>query len=254
MEQQQQQQQQECRDSLRVLPAELWTHIAEQTPVSWFALCLTLRWLGLYSLDKHVQQKLMDRWVNDTTGLLPNGAKHGMHVNAYGVARTRSEVTRWYRKGVVHRDDGAAVIHRFSDGALLAEDWYRNGVQHRDGDLPAGKSYHCKGGTLSYEIWWRNGVKHRDGDLPTEKGYREDGTLTREIWHRNGQLHRDDGDMPAVIFYREDGTTVTREIWYRNGVKNRGILGEDSANDVWYQKKTSKNFRGRGTLDRSKNF
>ncbi len=127
-----------CRDSLDILPAELWTYVAEQSPASWYALCRSLRWLGLlYSFDATVQQKLMDRWVDRETGLLPNGAKHGIHVYKHG-------------------------IHVYNHFAVYSEEvqWFRNGVLHRDGDLPAVKRYRADG-HVNYAAWYRNGTMVR---------------------------------------------------------------------------------------------
>ena len=165
----------QCQDSLDILPAELWTCIAEQSPASWFALCCSMRWLGLYSLRARVQQQLMDRWVDRKTGLLPNGAEHGMHVHD--------------------------MI--YFPAAHKLEMWYRNGVMHRDGDLPA-KICYREHGTASSETRLRDDNVHRE-DGPARKWYYENGTLVYEAWYRNGELHRD-GDLRAVTMYHEDGT------------------------------------------------
>ena len=210
----------QCRDSLDILPAELWTCIAEQSPASWFALCCSVGWLGLYSLDPSVQQKLMDRWVDSETQRLPNDAKHGMHMEMSYYENYTSVV--WYRNGNKHRDerDLPAAINYRESGTVSDEAWYRNGVRHRErGDLPAVLSYCLDGTTVEFEAWYRNGKLHRDGDLPTAKTYYLDSILSHEEWHRNGVKHRN-GDLPAVSHYYSDGA-VAFEQWHRNGVKYR---------------------------------
>ena len=94
-----------------------------------------------------------------------------------------------------------------------------------DGFLPnrAKHGMHVEMYCLDYkaEVWYRNGQLHRDdGDLPAVIHYHEDGTLKLEEWYRNDEKRRD-GDLPAVIRYHEDGTTVENEEWHRNGNRHR---------------------------------
>ena len=177
-------------NALDLLPVELWLHVAECSPEASFRLACAVSYVGRYLLNEDVQTRAMTRFCN-SKGFLPNGAKHGMHVEV-DCEDYKSEV--WYRNGVEHRDgDLPAVIHYRKDGiySYSYKAWYRNGVKHRDGDLPA-VIHHYLRGNLSFEVWYRNGVTH---------------SLWFEAWYRNGVKHRD-GKLPAMIIHCADGTTV----------------------------------------------
>ena len=64
--------------------------------------------------------------------------KNGLHVDANGTKR-------WYKNGLLHRDDGPAVI--WSDGR---QEWWKDGNWHRD-DGPA---VICTSGT---HYWYKDG-------------------------------------------------------------------------------------------------
>lgn len=93
---------------------------------------------------------------------------------------TDSWGTRWYRDGVLHRDDDEPAAIWISG----ARQWYRDGLLHRDNDKPAVTRANGS------QEWWRHGQRHRDDDKPAVIA---DGT---QMWYRNGLLHRDD-NKPA---------------------------------------------------------
>lgn len=99
---------------------------------------------------------------------------------------------RWYRKGLLHRDDGPAV--ELPDGT---KEWWVNGKRHRD-DGPA---MICANGSRS---WWQNGLLHRDNGPAMIHG------IGAFEWYKNGKLHREDG--PAVEWPEKD-----LAIWYLDG-------------------------------------
>lgn len=106
---------------------------------------------------------------------------------------------KWYRNGVLHRDDDLpAIVTKYYQA------WYCNGVLHRDGDLPA--YIHVNGVLLK---WYEHGKLHRDGDLPAY--IHIDG---EQMWYQHGKLHRDD-DLPAHI------DTNGYQSWYQNGLCHR---------------------------------
>ncbi len=214
--------------ALDLLPFELWLHVAECSADAWFRLACSLSCVGRYSSRANVQTRAMARFCS-SAGILPNGVKHGMHVE---VNCRDYKSHRWYRNGNLHRDGDLPAVKRYhEDGILCYEAWYRNGDQHRDdGDLPADKSYHDDG-SLRGEAWYRNGVRHRDGDLPAVQRHYSDGTVDYEAWYRNGLKHRD-GDLPAQKDYREDGTNVKYQAWYRKGVLHR----DDGHAAIWYHR------------------
>ncbi len=114
---------------------------------------------------------------------------------------------RWYRNGIIHRDDGPAVIY-YENGQKTYEFWIRDGIWHRD-DGPTRVRYN-KDKKIE-EHWFRNGKQHRE-DGPAETHY-TDGKITHELWFRDGKKHREGG--PAEIIY-EEGQKV-REYWCRHG-------------------------------------
>ena len=69
--------------------------------------------------------------------------KNGLHVDTDGTKC-------WYKDGLIHREDGPAIIYK--DGAQY---WYKNGKYHRD-DGPAAI---CRDGS---QYWLKNGKYHRD--------------------------------------------------------------------------------------------
>jgi len=57
---------------------------------------------------------------------------------------------RWYKDGLLHREDGPAVI--FKDGT---EYWYKAGQRHREG----GPAILDRNGD---EWWYKDGLRHRE--------------------------------------------------------------------------------------------
>jgi hypothetical protein len=70
---------------------------------------------------------------------------------------------KWYKDGVLHKDNGPAMLW---DGGYEA--WYKNGFAHRE-DGPA---IIYPGGR---KCWYKNGKKHREDGPAYEKpnGYKE---------------------------------------------------------------------------------
>ena len=64
--------------------------------------------------------------------------KNGLHINGFGTKC-------WYKNGLLHRDDGPAVI--YPDGR---QEWWKEGSGHRD-DGPA---VICTSGT---HYWYKDG-------------------------------------------------------------------------------------------------
>ncbi len=106
---------------------------------------------------------------------------------------------RWYKDGVLHRDDDEPAVI-YPSGTY---EWHKDGKLHRDGDEPA---LIFAGGTRK---WYKNGKLHRDDGKPAVA--KRNGT---QYWYKDGKLHRD-GDEPALIF-----AGGTRK-WYKNGKVHR---------------------------------
>lgn len=114
---------------------------------------------------------------------------------------------KYYSCGVLHREDGPAVIEVYPDydGPERHRSWYRFGVLDRD-DGPAVVGYG------QYE-WWRAGVRHRDdGPAVIEliDSY-EFGRGPVYEWWRNGVRQKvQDGD--GILYYFKDDKTVLTEL------------------------------------------
>jgi hypothetical protein len=71
----------------------------------------------------------------------------------------------YYKNGLIHRENGPAVIRAHQ------QCYYKNGVLHRDGDLPA---------------------------IINSGNIGEDQKIYSEVYYKHGQIHRDDG--PAMMW------------------------------------------------------
>jgi hypothetical protein len=125
---------------------------------------------------------------------------------------TESDGTlKYFSCGVLHRDDGPAVIEIYPDyvGPERHRSWYRFGILHRD-DGPAVVGGHETNG--QYE-WWRAGIRHRD-DGPAIIELIESSDFGRgpvyEWWTNGIQKKVQDGD--GVISYFKDGEIVLQEL------------------------------------------
>ncbi len=99
---------------------------------------------------------------------------------------------KWYKDGVLHRDNGPAIEH--INGTNI---WYKNGKLHRDDGRPAVESLD---GTRK---WYIEGKLHRQDGPAVEY------SNGNRVWYQNGKPHREDG--PA--FEYPDGTSE----WWING-------------------------------------
>lgn len=101
----------------------------------------------------------------------------------------------WYREGVLHREDGPAIIYESG-----AQKWYKFGKCHRE-DGPALIL------SAGIQEW------HKAGEI-----HREDGPAIihpngNQFWYLLGKLHRKDG--PAIILSNGD------QFWYHEGQLHR---------------------------------
>lgn len=140
------------------------------------------------------------------------------------IRRESDGTLKFFRDGVLHREEGPAVVRPCPGGSEKL--WYRSGKLHRD-DGPAierenGRTEH-----------WLNGERWLDGPWvllqkaegriiektnPEEDGVelkvQPDGTV---LWYRYDVLHRDDG--PAVIRPCRNGQHDF--FWYQYGKEHR---------------------------------
>lgn len=104
--------------------------------------------------------------------------------------------TRWFRNGVLHRDDGPAVV-----GIDGNEEWFQDGLRHREN----GPAIVLASG---FQYWYLHDRLHREDGPAADEG--SDGL--RE-WYQHGVLHRLDG--PAAIWPRMS------QRWYVDGQRHR---------------------------------
>lgn len=106
-------------------------------------------------------------------------AETGDHVT---VEITDERIT-WRKNGVIHRDDGPAVLHL--NGLVC---WYKDGILHRE-DGPA--------------------LEQRD----------DEGRILRQCWRLNGLQHSHDGRHPAIIEMIDNGALFVQ--YFEHGVCTR---------------------------------
>ncbi len=118
------------------------------------------------------------------------------------------KIDRWDQHGLLHRENGPAVIKYWEDGTTKKEKWYKRGKLHRI-DFPAKIEYY-KNGEVTMKSWYI------DSKLIKSVCY-EDHKV--EKWFKKGKLSREDG--PAVIEYWEESDNKRNEQWYKDGEKHR---------------------------------
>jgi antitoxin component YwqK of YwqJK toxin-antitoxin module len=85
--------------------------------------------------------------------------------------------------GVLHRDDGPAIIIYFSNGTIESESFYINGKLHRE-DGPAIIIYFSNG-TIESESFYISDKLHRE-DGPSQIYYNSDGSIDAEAFNISG--------------------------------------------------------------------
>ena len=152
------------------------------------------KWLEKLYVAKLDAKKLEDENRTDTWGIV--------------TVKIHESSVYFYKRGVLHREDGPAVIAFDSNYGSLngfgctsaCERWYNNGQLHRE-DGPAVEYAHGR------QEWYKEGKLHReDGPAMVDDGY-------CSLWFKEGKLHREDG--PAIIYNGD------REEWYLNGLRHR---------------------------------
>lgn len=86
-----------------------------------------------------------------------NGARHSFN-DKPAYQQTNGDTQKWYKCGVLHRDNDLPAIIEVSDIDSVMFCWYKNGVLHRDNDKPAIMIF-----DLSYRrfIYYDNGIIRR---------------------------------------------------------------------------------------------
>lgn len=118
---------------------------------------------------------------------------------------------RYYSCGVLHREDGPAVIETYADhdGPDRHRSWYRFGVLDREHG-PAITSGLTVSGVFE---WWRAGLRHREGgpaviELIDSFSF---GCGPVYEWWRNGVQYKVQ-DGYGVIYFYKDGEPILTEL------------------------------------------
>ena len=123
---------------------------------------------------------------------------------------------RWYKNGMLHRENGPAIQRFDGSFAFMLDNKY-----HRDNGQPA--VVYIDDGKTVREEWWFNGERHRaNGPAVTTK-------FGEEQWYWKGQFHRDDG--PAITNY--EGV----KCWYKHGVRHRDggpAIVYPNGDELWF--------------------
>ena len=122
-----------------------------------------------------------------------------------------------YKKpnGLLHREDGPAVIVYYENGNIKSEEYYIDGERHRE-DGPTQISYYSDG-LISEVSYFLNGIRHRD-QAPAIQTFYNNGKKSSELYYINNRLHREDG--PAIAYWYEDGSLNSEE-YHINGLLHR---------------------------------
>ena len=141
------------------------------------------------------------------------------------------EYRQW---GILKRDNGPAVIHRYEGGAIKREEYYVDGqIQRNKNDKPAAVEYHENGKIKREEYYaWltvdkegkNTSVLHRDFK-PAVIEFDDKGNVIREEYRTKGVIFTPNDDEPAIIEYGKNGA-VRRKEYYQNfpGMTTAGRL------------------------------
>jgi len=135
---------------------------------------------------------------------------------------------RYCVRGQPHRDekDGPAWIKRDNEtGVLVTEEYWRNGVLHRENG-PA-IVHHSPDGVVRYEAHWR-GDQYRDAsEGPATIVYDAEGRVEVQEWFGADGKHREAAEGPARISH-DHAMGWVREDFYVSGKYRPASLGPAS--------------------------
>jgi len=145
---------------------------------------------------------------------LASAAEHQGGPEPFTVRSGKTVTVSYYlhdnpKAGVVHREDGPAVIRTHPDGSR-SEAWCREGDFHR---LRGPARIRVRAdGTIVSEEYFENNVRNRM-DGPALVDISDDGTKVVE-YYRMGRLHREDG--PARTVANADGVCLEEDYFIRD--------------------------------------
>lgn len=179
----------------------------------------------------------------------------GLHEREW--EETEKEITRYYKNGIQHREDGPAesmmngtsiymmygLKHRVDGPCLIdkkykSNTWYYYGMIHRE-DGPAIISYENRNKNIRNETWVYYSHIHRV-EGPAMIDINElTGEVVYESWYLNGKYHREDGPCKTMHIhdiFMEKPTGEIVKIWMHDGFFHRigGPAVESKFHKDWY--------------------
>ena len=163
--------------------------------------------------DKWTVRKVCDDGITIYT--LPDGTLHRSWKEGPAYTKEIGQIyTRyWYESGIHHRgDDEPSVIEichppeRRTHKSVYI--WMKNGIIHRD----EGPALIKKQQGTESKRWFKNGELHRKNKPAVITSSRN--FVIGEQWYNNGKRHREDG--PAIINYFSTDD-VKNESWFKHG-------------------------------------
>ena len=127
---------------------------------------------------------------------------------------------RFYVDGVLHREDGPALLQYRKNGRIKEESWLFEEEYHRE-DGPALIFYH-KNGQIKQEIWYIHNMAGRK-DNPAAISYFKTGKIKQEIWYENNVVHKIHGS--AIIQYYKTGRIRTERNYFNGLPQDRECVG-----------------------------
>lgn len=91
----------------------------------------------------------------------------------------------YYKNGIIHREDGPAIIEYYPEGEIRSETYFMNGNRHRSDDLPA-KLWYGRKGNIREKVYYKNGKMHRVYG-PSIIEYFGSGDIRYNMWHYNNE-------------------------------------------------------------------
>lgn len=154
-----------------------------------------------------------------------NGVRHRENAPAretYFEGKSRAEsIIEYYQNGVLHREDGPALLSRDLEGMVRVEEWKVKGEYHRASGGPAYRLRDYETGVTLEEFYYVNGEMHRDGDKPAFiERHHGSGVVVQESFYKHGVLHRE-GGKPASLYRSGKTGALVREIYAEKGKEYR---------------------------------
>lgn len=120
--------------------------------------------------------------------------------------------TMFFNDGVLHKEDGPALMKTDYTGSVIEVQFYNDGFLHREEDT--GPAYISHSAGFHTKIWYSHGKRHREGGLPAKEIINAGHTIY-QAWYHNDLLNRLDG--PAVVEFEND--QIVCQQWWINGVQ-----------------------------------